>query len=99
MSGQESANEARHQVVTTMATEIQWLHGNLDAGQRLFQAKCGVCHRLQGQGSSVGPDLDMVASKNRSFFVTEIFDPNRNCDSRYTQQVVATTDGRVIAGL
>ncbi len=99
MSGQESANEARQQVVMTMATEIQSLLGNVDEGQRLFQAKCGVCHQLQGQGSSVGPDLDMVASKNRSFFLTEIFDPNRNCDSRYTQQVVATTDGRVIAGL
>ncbi len=53
MNGQESANEARQQVVMTIATEIQSLLGNIDEGQRLFQAKCGVCHRLQGQGSSL----------------------------------------------
>src|SRR5262249_15586828 len=47
----------------------------------------------------VGPDLAAQAGKSPAYWLTEIFDPNRNVDSRYVQYTAVTRRGRTLVGL
>jgi len=42
--------------------EVLTLSGNLNRGKAIFQANCGVCHGLNGQGN-IGPNLATVSQR------------------------------------
>ena len=47
--------------------------GNAENGQKLFGAMCASCHRVNGAGGRLGPDLSRVgASRARDVLVTRI---------------------------
>ncbi|MFO0877289.1 MAG: neutral/alkaline non-lysosomal ceramidase N-terminal domain-containing protein [Gemmataceae bacterium] len=75
------------------------LPGNADQGRALFAKHCAACHRLEGVGHDVGPDLAALANKTPQYLLGEILDPNRNLDSRYQQYVVTTQRGLSVSGL
>jgi putative heme-binding domain-containing protein len=72
---------------------------DLDVGHRLFQQRCASCHRLDGVGGEVGPDLGSLANRSPPALLTAIVDPNRAIEARYLQYQVLTTDGQVLTGL
>ena len=56
--------------------------GNPDAGKKMFferaDVQCVRCHRINGQGGDVGPDLSHVgAQKDRRYLLESIVFPNR----------------------
>jgi mono/diheme cytochrome c family protein len=56
-----------------VATEDQ--HGNAENGEWLFWASCGGCHRVNGRGEHLGPDLSRIgSSRSRATLVREIRD-------------------------
>jgi putative heme-binding domain-containing protein len=68
-------------------------------GRRMFSAAtCYNCHRIAGEGSSVGPDLTAVG---RRFGVRDILqaiiEPNHEVSDQY-RQMVFETNGRTIVG-
>jgi putative membrane-bound dehydrogenase-like protein len=73
--------------------------GDVAKGKAVFAKTCAPCHKLDGVGHSVGPDLAALANKSPEYLLTEILDPNRNIDTRYLEYVVNTTDGRTLTGL
>ncbi len=68
-------------------------------GKAVFAKTCAACHKLDGVGHTVGPDLAALAIKSPEYLLAEILDPSRNLDSRYLEYVVHTTDGRTLTGL
>jgi putative heme-binding domain-containing protein len=72
---------------------------DLANGRRMFSAAtCYNCHRLAGEGSSVGPDLTGVGGRfGVRDIVRSIVDPNREVSDQY-RQMVFETNGRVITG-
>ena len=51
---------------------------NVQKGRELFQSQgCGACHKINGQGGAVGPDLSHEASAGKSaeWLATQIRDP------------------------
>lgn len=68
-------------------------------GKELFGKTCAPCHVLEGVGHAVGPDLAALANKSPQFLVQEIFDPNRNTDSRYIGYTAVTRTGLNVSGL
>jgi putative membrane-bound dehydrogenase-like protein len=78
--------------------------GDANRGKALFldakKGGCAVCHRIEGVGGSVGPDLSRVY-ETLSFEkrVESIIEPSREIKEGYATYKVATTDGRVVAGL
>jgi putative membrane-bound dehydrogenase-like protein len=76
------------------------LMGDLKRGKMAFQKTCSTCHRLEGVGSEVGPDL-LSALKNKSAdqLLIDILDPSREVDPRYLAYNVTTTTGRTLSGL
>ena len=47
-----------------------------DKGAALFQAKCAVCHKVNGAGGTVGTDLTKVGARHDAVFLqTLLMDP------------------------
>lgn len=64
------------------------------------KAQCAKCHRFDGQGESLGPDLSAVASRfTRKELVEAIIHPSHIISSQYASKTIRTTDGRTFTGL
>jgi putative heme-binding domain-containing protein len=64
------------------------------------KAQCAKCHRFDGQGESVGPDLTTVANRfTRKELLEAILHPSQVISSQYASQTILTTDGRQLTGL
>jgi putative membrane-bound dehydrogenase-like protein len=79
--------------------DVLSLAGDKARGKEVFARRCAACHRLEGAGHPVGPDLAAQANKSPLFLLQEILDPNRNLDSRYVQYALLTDDGLSLAGI
>jgi putative membrane-bound dehydrogenase-like protein len=91
-------NADRQRVIETVWKALP-KSGDAARGKVAFQKSCANCHRLDGHGQAVGPDLSALANKSAEYLLAEILDPNRNVDSRYIGYVASTADGRSVAGL
>lgn len=71
-----------------------------ERGRELFGvALCQHCHRAEGTGGVVGPDLTSVGGRfGPRDILLSILEPSRVVDEKYRSQQVVTNDGRVIVG-
>jgi len=61
---------------------------------------CASCHRVQGQGQWVGPDLSTIGVKyGKDELARSIIYPNAAIGYNYKSSVLALADGRVLTGL
>jgi putative heme-binding domain-containing protein len=61
---------------------------------------CGGCHRVQGQGQWVGPDLSTIGTKyGKEELLRSILNPSAAIGYNYQSLIIATGDGRVVTGL
>lgn len=79
--------------------EAVTLPGDSRRGKAVFAKSCSICHRVEGVGHAVGPDLQALANKSPLYLLTEILDPNRNVDSRYLAYLAVTRSGRSFTGI
>ncbi len=78
--------------------------GDAARGERIFREKaevsCLKCHKIRGEGGEVGPELTgLIDRKDRAYLLESIVTPNAQIAEGFETQVVATTDGQVIAGI
>ncbi len=73
--------------------------GDAVAGKKVFETNCMVCHRKDGQGVNVGPDITDVKIKPVEALLSDILDPNRMVEERWAAYTVQTKDGRTLMGL
>ncbi len=67
-------------------------------GQQIFQTICGNCHKMFGQGKSIGPDLTGSNRDNLDYLLENIIDPSRIVPAELRQSAVLLVDGRIING-
>ena len=74
---------------------------NFAVGQQLFKAAaCVGCHKLNGQGNNVGPDLTKLPPEYSKVDVLEhILNPSKKVDKKYQSNVISLTSGKVLTGL
>ncbi len=77
---------------------------DLEAGARVFHhtslALCANCHRHEGRGRSVGPDLSAVGvGGDRDWLIESILQPSRQIAPEYLPRAVTLKDGRTIIGI
>ena len=68
-------------------------------GRKVFDRICAKCHKLDGRGYEVGPDISDVRNRSREALLFDILDPNQKLEPRFSDYVVLTVDGRVFNGL
>ena len=78
--------------------------GNAEAGSKIFSGKtevsCVRCHKIDGNGGEVGPDLSSVGLKrNRKHLMEAIVDPNKEITEGYAQVKVQTDLGEMHVGI
>ncbi len=69
-------------------------------GRNMFSlAQCFKCHRFQGVGGIVGPDLTGLSRRYTTKYLLEtLIDPNKEISDQYQATVFMLTDGRMITG-
>ena len=78
--------------------------GKADRGAAVFFREasnaCGACHRVQGRGRWVGPDLSTIGTKyGKAELLNSILNPSAAIGFSFRSMVVALSDGRVVTGL
>jgi putative heme-binding domain-containing protein len=76
---------------------------NSAAGRRVFfhpkLASCYRCHRVDGRGQDVGPDLSAIGRTERSHILESILQPNNLVPPHYQVWSIVTHSGRVYTGM
>src|SRR6516165_5392373 len=58
--------------------------------------RCSICHKVQGQGGDVGPDLSQIGGKfDRTHLIESILDPSAEIPQGYHATILGTKSGRV----
>lgn len=73
--------------------------GDPDQGGELFNRLCIACHTYHGQGTAVGPDISDVRAKDKAALLSDILDPNRMIEARWSAYRIETRDGRTYVGI
>jgi putative membrane-bound dehydrogenase-like protein len=91
------------------ASEVKAWLGRLEgpadttAGRRVFfhskLGGCFRCHRIEGRGNEVGPDLSTIGRTERRGILESILQPSNLVAPNYQTWRIETTDGRVRTGL
>jgi putative heme-binding domain-containing protein len=94
--------------VADLTSDLAHLHHgtNRARGKELFTAvACVQCHRMNGAGGQVGPDLIGVKEKLATGKVkplevlTEMIEPSKVIEEKFRTQVFELTSGKVVSGL
>jgi putative membrane-bound dehydrogenase-like protein len=72
---------------------------NISDGRALFAKHCQNCHRLYGEGATIGPDLTGANRGNLDYLLGNIIDPSAVVDKDFRMTIVLMDDGRVFNGL
>ena len=78
--------------------------GKAERGKVVFAREgtnsCASCHRAQGRGNWIGPDLSTIGTKyGREELFRSILNPSAAIGYNFRSHVVAMTDGRIFTGL
>lgn len=88
--------------------------GDREEGRRLFfhrgAVRCGQCHRMEGRGAVVGPELTGLVrgmaggdeswrQTRREEILQSILEPSRKVAPQFQASVVALEDGEVFSGI
>ncbi|HJZ55772.1 MAG TPA: c-type cytochrome, partial [Gemmataceae bacterium] len=68
-------------------------------GRALFVQHCAACHKLFGEGGTVGPDLTNTSRADTAWLLASIVDPSAVVRAQYAQYALHTTDGVVRTGI
>jgi putative heme-binding domain-containing protein len=77
--------------------------GDPARGKDLFWSNrltCQTCHRIDGKGVEIGPDLSVIGKQRSPTELLEsILEPSRRVEPQYQAYMLRTADGRSVTGL
>jgi putative heme-binding domain-containing protein len=73
--------------------------GDLVRGKALFTQNCAVCHKLNGEGKDVGPELTGMGAHGPAELLVSVLDPNREVDPSFVAWSIETKDGETYDGV
>jgi len=94
-----TTHEERLAEVRRLNNDLRAAPGDPVRGRPLFRDRCATCHRLHGEGETIGPDLTHANRRDRDFLLVSLVDPAGVVRKEYQAYNVATKDGRVLTGL
>lgn len=96
---QSATPEERLAEVRRLNNDLRASTGNATKGRQLFLNNCARCHKLFGEGNSIGPELTGTSRTDRQWLLTSIVDPSGVVRKEYQSQILEMKDGRVLEGL
>jgi putative heme-binding domain-containing protein len=98
---------ARHEnqaaYLAALKAELAPLKANANLGRFVFsstKAGCATCHRVEGKGSQIGPDLSKIGLfRNAAEILESIVFPSLTIAPEYRTYQVQMRDGKLLTGL
>jgi putative heme-binding domain-containing protein len=86
-----------------LASSAEGLHGgrSFANGKQIFEvASCVSCHKLNGVGTQVGPDLVQLDPKTTQLdILRSLLEPSAKIDEKYLTHIFTTKAGKVVTGM
>ena len=73
--------------------------GDKGRGKAIYQQRCATCHRANGEGHHLGPDMVTVKTKGRENLLLNIINPNAEVAPQFMAFEVETKDDESITAL
>lgn len=98
----------RNWTVNELAAELPHIEKgrSFAAGKELFKiGACIQCHKMQGEGSMIGPDLTELAKKiaagkmSKVDLLTELIEPSKKIEDKYKVYTIVTGKGALFSGI
>jgi putative heme-binding domain-containing protein len=75
------------------------LEGSTEKGRAVFRKVCAACHRAEGEGHELGPNLAAAQNRGADAILLNILDPNREVNPQYVNYVAVTKGGQSAVGM
>ncbi len=95
LSSDQTVELARYKA---LLTDQAIANANAANGRTVFQRTCGACHKMYGEGGTIGPDITGSNRANVNYLLSNVLDPSGEIQDDYKMVVVTTRDGRTYAG-
>ena len=89
----------RRQDVVDSYRSVLSLQGEASRGKATFQKICAACHKADGVGHEIGPNLATVKNRGAEFILFNVLDPSREVNPQYVNYMAVTDDGRTLTGM
>jgi putative heme-binding domain-containing protein len=73
--------------------------GDPRRGRSIFVSACANCHRLHGQGGTIGPDLTGSNRGDLDYLLSNLIDPSAEVSRDFRMSVVRAKNGRTMTGI
>jgi putative membrane-bound dehydrogenase-like protein len=85
-------------LIDRMRGEMYMGEASYARGRKVFEAQCSKCHKFDGTGHEVGPQLD-GAARDIEYLLVNVLDPNRVVGQPYYMRTVVLLDGKLESGI
>jgi len=86
-------------LITQLDPEVSKPGGDAAAGKTLYTQNCAVCHKFNGDGREVGPDLTGMGAHGPHELLVHVLDPNRFVEENFVATSIETRDGQSFDGI
>jgi putative heme-binding domain-containing protein len=75
------------------------LPGDAVRGKQVFAKTCAACHKVQGIGNELAPNLAAMKARGSEAILLNVLDPNREVNPQFLSYALLTLDGRQLTGM
>ena len=99
VEGVSPAADAAFFRINAFLTKEALASANAQRGKEVFNQTCFGCHRLHGEGGTIGPDLTALNRSDLDYLLENIITPSAVVADEYKMSMVVTDDGQVFSGV
>ncbi|RYZ98808.1 MAG: c-type cytochrome, partial [Sphingobacteriaceae bacterium] len=92
------SNEIAYKKYRAILTPAALDKADLKKGHTLFTRTCGSCHKIYGEGGTIGPDLTGSNRSKVDYLLFNVLEPSGEIQDDYKLVVITTRDGRTYSG-
>ncbi len=97
-----ASSAAKRQLIAEWTSKLSpeaLAEADLSQGRVHYQAVCGACHVMYGQGGNLGPDLTGSGRAHLDYLLENILDPSAVVSADYQMSILTMDDGRLLTGV
>ena len=95
----KSTNSGTRQEILEKYRASLSMTGDKQRGKQVFAKSCAACHRMDGVGYELAPNLASFQFRGAEAILQNIIEPNREVNPQYLNYSILTKDDRIVNGM